>query len=147
MKFSTKSKYDSMQLIFKVTKLLHKYIGLILILFMLWMAISGILMNHPDLISSISVPGWLVPEQYHIKNWNRSSLINLVFSAKDPRVAYLAGKQGIWKSEDGGFSFSPMMNGLPNTDYYRKTKHLLYLKDSDVLLVATFRGLFFCNTK
>lgn len=68
-----------MEKVFKISKWLHKYIGLALILFLMWMSISGVLMNHPDLISGIAVPRWLVPSQYHPYNWNRGGIITAVF--------------------------------------------------------------------
>ena len=134
-----------MQRIFKISKWLHKYIGLVLLLFMIWMGLSGILMNHPDLISSISVPAWLLPPQYTIQNWNRSALIDLVFPNDNPNTAYLAGKQGIWKTVDAGQTFTPFTTGLPNSDYYNKTKDLLFLEESNQLLAGTDGGLYFCD--
>ncbi len=131
--------------IFKVSKWLHKYIGLGLILFMVWTSISGILMNHPGLVSGVSVPGWLVPPQYHVRNWNRSSLVTLEFSKRNPDVAYLAGKQGIWKTGDGYRNFTPMMDGLPRSQYYRKAKDLLLLEEESLLLAATEGGLYRCD--
>ncbi len=134
-----------MQSIFKISKWLHKYIGLVLLLFMIWMSISGILMNHPGLISKISVPAWLLPPQYQIKNWNRSALVDLVFPRENPDTAYLAGKQGIWKTIDAGQTFTPFANGLPNSDYYNKTKDLLLLEESNQLLAGTDGGLYVCD--
>lgn len=134
-----------MQRIFKISKWLHKYIGLVLLLFIIWMSISGILMNHPNLISGISVPSWLLPPQYKIQNWNRSALTDLVFSSKNSNTAYLAGKQGIWKTVDAGQTFTPFTNGLPNSDYYNKTKDLLLLEESNLLLAGTNGGLYACN--
>ncbi|KAA3609315.1 MAG: PepSY domain-containing protein [Calditrichaeota bacterium] len=135
-----------MQWLFRKSKWIHKYIGLILVLFLIWMSVSGILMNHPNLISGLSVPKWLVPSPYHIENWSRSALIKLVYSSQNPQTAYGCGKQGIWKSEDGGRSFAPMMAGLPESRFYRKTYDLLLLESShNQLIAATHNGLFSCD--
>jgi len=36
-----------MKRFFHISRWLHKYVGLLLILFLMWMSISGVLMNHP----------------------------------------------------------------------------------------------------
>jgi hypothetical protein len=130
---------------FKVSRWIHKYLGLFLVLFLMWMSISGVLLNHPELISGISVPRWLIPSQYHLKNWNRSAMINLVFSTKDPRVAFAAGKAGVWKTVDAGESFTPMADGFPASPYYRKTKSIFLLEDPIRALFAGTKGGLFVN--
>lgn len=135
-----------MRKIFLKTKWLHKYLGLLLIVFLMWMSISGILLNHPELIANVSAPNWLTPKSYKVENWNRSSLINLLYSQHNPDIVYLAGKKGVWKSVDGGRSFSAMNNGFPHSDFYLKTNHiLLWGKDQSLLFAATDGGLFVCD--
>ena len=80
-----------MKWLFRTSKWIHKYLGLLLILFIGWMSVSGILMNHPDWISGLSVPRWLVPPQYRIHNWSRGALRVGVFSEQDPAVGYIGG--------------------------------------------------------
>jgi hypothetical protein len=110
------------------------------------MGLSGILLNHPSLISDLSVPGWLVPSQYRVQDWNRSRLINLVYSQRNPNIAYAAGKEGVWKTADGGSSFQPMTDGFPSSRFYRKTNHvLLWEEDSSLLFAGTDCGLFVCD--
>ncbi len=135
-----------MQTALKISKWLHKYLGLILILFLMWMSLSGVLLNHPELIADFSVPRWLVPPQYHIDNWNRSALTKLIFSPQDANLAFASGKQGIWVTRDGGHSFAPMMKGLPSERYYRKTADI-YLVEAEpsCLLAGTNRGLYVCD--
>lgn len=133
-----------MKRIFKISKWLHKYIGLALILFLMWMSLSGVLMNHPDLISGISVPRWLVPSQYHPDNWNRSGILNAVFSKANPGVAYLGGKLGVFKSINGNVLENPIDNCFPSSSFYRKTNHLFLLESDSTahLLAATDGGLY-----
>lgn len=113
----------------------------------MWMSVSGILLNHPELISGRSVPGWLVPAQYHIRNWDRSALIELIYSRHHPRLAFAAGKKGVWKTLDGGRNFQPLNNGFPASEYYRKTNDI-FLWESEqksFLLAATDGGLYAYN--
>jgi len=147
-RYSTvQEKTGAARVAFRASRWVHKYIGLGLILFMIWMSVSGILMNHPRLISGVSVPAWLLPPQYVTQNWNRSALINLVYSPSNPQIAYAAGKLGIYKSEDGARTFRSMMDGLPDSWYYRKTRHLLLLEDLNLLLAATDGGLYVCDPR
>lgn len=128
----------------RTSKWLHKVLGLGLILFLVWMSLSGVLLNHPDLIAGASVPRWLVPSQYHPHNWNRSGIISAVFPASEPDTAYLAGNLGIFRSRHGRVSARPLHEGLPDSDFYRKTRQLFLLQApaGEELLAATAGGLF-----
>ena len=131
------------KVLYRKSRWLHKYIGLFLILFLMWMSLSGIVLNHPRVVANLSVPRWLIPPAYKIKNWNRSSLIGLVYTHQQPHVLYAYGKKGVWKSSDGGRSFVPMQNGLARSLYYLKTNHLfLWEKGKPFLLAATDGGLY-----
>lgn len=135
-----------MRKVFRKSKWIHKWIGLVLILFLIWMSASGILLNHPEWISDISVPARLLPPQYTPENWNRSALIDLVFSPQNPQVLYAAGKQGVWRSGDGGKTFRNFEQNFESSWYYKKTKDL-YVSDGETpfLLAGTDGGLFVCN--
>jgi len=130
--------------VFTKSKWIHKYIGLGIILFLMWMSVSGILLNHPDMIANVSVPGWLVPAQYHIKNWNRSSLVSLVYSRQDSQLVFAGGTQGVWRSTDGGKTFKRYEDNFPRSLYYKKTRHLFLQEDIKpyYLLAATDGGLY-----
>ncbi|MBT3589404.1 MAG: PepSY domain-containing protein [Candidatus Marinimicrobia bacterium] len=123
-------KRQKKSLLFRFSKWIHKYVGLILVAFLLWMSVSGILLNHPKAISSISIPSWAVPSHYIPNNWNRSSLTHVVYSQLQKDLVFGSGKSGVWKSNDGGKTFIPFMDGkYPNSEFYRKTNHL-YLQES-----------------
>ncbi len=133
-----------MNAIHRSSKWLHKVLGLALILFLIWVSLSGVLLNHLDLIAGVSVPRWLVPSQYHPQNWNRSGIISAVFPESEPGTAYLAGKLGIDKRVDGQVSPQPVHAGLPDSDFCRKTQQLFLLQrpEGEWLLAATEGGLY-----
>lgn len=134
-----------MKWLYRKSRWIHKYIGLFVIIFVIWMSISGILLNHPEMIADISVPKWLTPAQYSFNNWNRSAIIQAQFSQKTPGLAYFAGKAGIWKTENDGDTFAAAMQGMPAADFYRKTYSILLLEDRNALLAGTEKGLFWCD--
>ncbi len=133
-----------MKRLFRLSRWIHKYVGLLLLLFLAWMSLSGVLMNHPHLISGFSVPAWLTPPQYRPENWNRNMMTDLVFSRDRPEIAFAAGKTGVWITTDGGYHFEPYNDGLPESLFYRKTRDL-FLWEADglaILFAATDGGLY-----
>lgn len=130
--------------LYRKSRWLHKVFGLILIPFLIWMSISGIILNHPHLTASINMPAWLIPGEYDVKNWNRSSIIGAVRS-KDGRL-FLYGKKGVWQVTSEK-TVENLGEGFPKAALYKKTNHLVLLtrgKDSS-LLAATDGGLYFTH--
>lgn len=133
-----------MKRLFKTSKWFHKYLGLALILFLMWESVSGIMMNHPELISDFSVPRWAVPEHYHVKNWSRSSLIKMIYSERDSVRAFACGKVGVWETKDGGKTFHSYMNDFPTSPFYKKTNDIFLLnyESEEYIFAATDGGLY-----
>ena len=120
----------------------HKFIGLSIILPLIWMSISGILLNHKELIEDYTMPHWLVPPMYNINNFTRSSIIDFV---KIDDKTFIAGKKGIYLLDNKKLiSFS---NGLRDEVILRKVWDLHYLKNKNILLAATEGGLYYLPIK
>lgn len=135
-----------MRLLFRTSRWLHKYVGLLLIVFAIWMSASGILMNHPDWIAGVSVPNWLVPPQYRMENWRRGALRCAVFSEHEHDTGFIAGSQGVWKTSNGGETFQSFNVGLPESPYYRRTNSIALCENgTDRLYAATRGGLYVCT--
>lgn len=137
-----------MKKIFKFSKWIHKWSSLLICIILIWMSISGILLNHPEIISNISVPSSFLPEDYNLVNWNRSAIVEAEFATN--KTAYFGGHEGIFKTDDGGYSFTNLnKNGFPNAAYNRKTKSIALFSDNseDVLFAGTFSGLYKFNSK
>ncbi|MBL7014691.1 MAG: PepSY domain-containing protein [Candidatus Marinimicrobia bacterium] len=146
--FYSKENRKGKSLLFKLSKWIHKYVGLGLVFFLIWMSISGILLNHPKAISSLAIPKWAVPSHYIPQNWNRSSLTRIVYSDFEQDVVFASGKTGVWKSVNGGHTFDPFMEGnYPKSDYYRKTNdiYLLETAETSLLFAGNDYGLFRVN--
>ncbi|MEN6496735.1 MAG: PepSY-associated TM helix domain-containing protein [Thermoguttaceae bacterium] len=132
--------------VFAASRWLHRYLGLLLCLYLIVEGATGILLNHPSLIRGFSVPRWLVPPSYRIEDWNRGAMRTVVFSAQNPSLGFVAGTEGVWKTTDGGITFRPMASYYPRSRAERRTNHLLLLEDNGParLLAATRNGLFAC---
>jgi hypothetical protein len=133
--------------VFKISKAIHKYTGVVFLLYFVLVGITGILINHPSLIRSFSVSAFLLPEGYRFRDWNRMSLREAVYSGTTTDTLYIAGKAGVWQSRDGGKTFAGMVQGFPESAYNRDPRALLLVeKDGGSRLFAgTSSGLYFCN--
>lgn len=131
----------------KKSRWIHKYFGLTLLLFLAWMSISGILLNHPNLIKKISVPAFLIPNNYIPENWNRGTLKNIIYTKelkKDSLLLY--GNEGIFIAPQGGFPILPYMQGeFPKAARLKRTNHIWTDTLNHRFLAATNDGLFVCQ--
>ncbi|NLR90291.1 PepSY-associated TM helix domain-containing protein [Flammeovirga agarivorans] len=130
-----------MKKLYSFFKKWHKYIGIGISIILIWMSISGILLNHSNWIANYGVPTNWLPEDYVLKNWNRGGINDAIFVNENH--IFLGGKFGIWESKDGGKTFhSAMNNGFTTAPYYLKTNDLLFDKKHNILYAATFEGVY-----
>lgn len=137
-----------MKKIYKISKWLHKWTSITISVILIWMSISGILLNHPELIENISVPQWMLPNEYDLVNWNRSSIIQAESSQFNNKNIYFCGNEGVFASLDGGYTFTNLsLNGYPNSTYLKRTKSIALVESSDnpYLYAGTYDGLYVLN--
>ena len=89
----------------------HKWLGIIVSLFFLVFALSGIVLNHRTQLSSVDVSRNLMPEEYQYKNWNNASVRSAITIAPDSILVY--GNMGIWLSGADLSQFSDFSKGFP----------------------------------
>jgi hypothetical protein len=125
----------------------HKWVGLLgLVLFAL-MAISGIGLNHPDLIAGIDLPRSILPGDYEYRNWNRASLRGVVHLPLDGEGAssgapgFVFGEAGVWDLRQGAAPVD-FNAGLPDSYYKRDVRALHFFEDADLLMAGTRGGLY-----
>lgn len=138
------------KLLYTISIKVHKYVGLLIIVYIMYMSISGILLNHPRLIADFSAPSTLTPKSYEIKNWSGGAFRGAVNSVNCPDKIWIYGYNGIWYSADGGDTFSSFMNGeFPKSSYGRKVKDLIVFNKNgkEFLLIGTYEGLYLCDIK
>ncbi|MEA2110104.1 MAG: PepSY-associated TM helix domain-containing protein [Pseudomonadota bacterium] len=129
----------------RIVQWLHKYCALLGLFFFTWMALSGIILNHPQLLKKYSLPNQIMPANYQYRNWNRMSWRDAVFSASHENILYVGGKEGVWKSLNQGKSFQPLTAGFPAATYERDTLSLLLAinQEQETLYAGTRSGLFY----
>ena len=121
----------STQTLFRVSKWLHKYVGLSFLLVFLFVAVTGIFLNHPALLSGLSVPASWLGKSYQYANWNRFTFRDaLVFESG---AMLVGGKMGIWYSSGPGAAFQEMNEGLSDSFYLQDINCLLAVESGQNL--------------
>lgn len=130
----------------KKSRWLHKYFGLVLLLFLAWMSISGVLLNHPNIIKNIGVNKSLIPDSYIPNNWNRSTLKNILYTKNIKQDSLLLyGNEGIFISSAKANIIKPYMRGdFPTSPRLKRTNHLWADTINNRILAATNNGLYVC---
>ncbi len=128
--------------LFKYSRVLHRYSGILFLLYFLVMGLSGVLLNHPKLISRLSVPSILVPQSHQLENGRRMAIRD---SISTPGQLFIAGRGGVWQSRDQGLHFEPLGRGFPDSAYNRDTLSLHYDPADRRLFAGTRSGLYSYN--
>ena len=123
---------------YKITaKKLHKYLGIPLCVLLLFASLSGILLNHRDLLRQIDVPRWLLPKNYAYTNWNNGAFRGAV---KTSRGVYLYGTAGLWRTDSTlTQSPSPELAGLASGGDERRMIALVSDSTETLWAISQFR--------
>jgi hypothetical protein len=117
----------------------HKWLGLILAVFFIMFALSGIVMNHRGFFSRFDVNRNWLPKEYRYKNWNNAAVRGATSISNDSLLVY--GNIGIWLTDNNLSSFSDFNKGFPKGIDNRKISDLIQTNDGK-LFAATLFGLF-----
>lgn len=123
----------------KKLKKYHKWPGLIIAFILIYYAITGMLMNHRELISSFNINRSVLPKNYNYINWNQAALKGNLALSKDSTLLY--GNIGIWLTDSSYSKFVDFNNGFPMGMDNRKIFDI-HLTDNHNLYAATLFGLY-----
>ncbi|MWN75667.1 PepSY domain-containing protein [Labilibaculum sp. A4] len=128
----------------KFLKKYHKWPSLALTFFILLFAISGIVMNHRGVFSSVDVDRKYLGSEYQYSNWNKAAVKSAVTIQGDTALIY--GNIGIWKTTDNFKTFQDFNSGFTSGVDNRKIEKVI--KTSwGALYAGTLFGLFYYNPK
>ena len=116
----------------------HKWPGIMIAFFALLYAISGIILNHRNMISSVDLSRNLMPPGYQYKNWNLSGVRSSLTVGKDSLLIY--GNIGIWMATKDLSNFQDFNNGFPDGIDMRKIYAVV--KFRNLLVAGTHFGLY-----
>jgi len=128
--------------LYSAFKKYHKWPALVFTVFFIFFSISGILMNHRELISSIDINRKYLPNNYELQSWNLASVKGSKALNSDSVIFY--GGAGIWITNQNFSSWTPFMNGIPIGSDNRKIFDFEATSKSNYLAATRF-GLYHFN--
>jgi len=117
----------------------HKWPGIVITLFVILFCLSGIFMNHRELISAIDINRSVLPDEYSYQNWNKGAVKSVCLLEGDSALVY--GNVGVWLTTDHFKTFQDWNAGFPAGTDNRKISKILKTPDGK-LLAGTYFGLF-----
>jgi hypothetical protein len=125
--------------VYKWFKKYHKWFGVVLAVFVLLFASSGIILNHRPLLSTVDIDRSWLPRQYQYHNWNMAAVRGSVDLQNDTLLIY--GNIGVWKVTDDLKTWIDFNRGFPPGIDQRKISKML-LMDNGTLVAGTLFGLY-----
>ena len=89
----------------------HKWFSLVATLFILFFAVSGIVLNHRELLSKADISRNLLPPIYRYNNWNLAAVKGAVRGGGDTLLVY--GNIGVWRTGSTFREFRDLNAGFP----------------------------------
>ena len=115
---------------------LHKWPGIVIAIFAIHFAFSGIIMNHRSLFSGVELSRKWLPRTYEYQNWNQAAVRGGLSVGKDSILFF--GNIGVWiKAKQSYIDYN---QGFPKGIDNRKINQLIRYKAK--LIAATQFGLF-----
>ncbi|MCX6237365.1 MAG: PepSY-associated TM helix domain-containing protein [Bacteroidia bacterium] len=115
---------------------LHKWPGIIITIFAIHFAFSGIIMNHRSFFSGVDVSRKWLPRSYEYQNWNQAAVRGGIDMGQDSLLFF--GNIGAWiKTKQGYIDYN---QGFPQGIDNRKINQLIRFREK--LIAATQFGLF-----
>lgn len=122
----------------------HRWLGLVLSVFMLVFCVSGIILNHREALSGCEVSRKWLPASYHIKNFNngvvkgtvvkKSAAHSLSSENCDSVLAY--GCAGVFLTDSRLSTWQDFNAGLPESIDERNVRHVVKAKDGSLWCAA-----------
>ncbi len=128
----------------KFFKWLHRWPALVVSIFLIFWAFSGVVLNHRYTFSSIDVNRQILAKEYRYKNWNNASLKGSCDIGADSVLVY--GNMGVWLTNAGYSDFRDFNNGFPNGIDHRKV-YKVFKTGSGTVLAGTLFGLYKYNSE
>lgn len=117
----------------------HKWAGIVLSFFLLLFSTSGILLNHREIISSLSIPRTVLSSSYQYNNWNIASLKSSIKTDSLHTLFY--GNIGCWIHNQNDNTWTNFNDGFPKGIDNRKISKVL-LTSNGRLFAGTMFGLY-----
>jgi len=117
----------------------HKWPSLALTVFVLLFAVSGVVMNHRGVFSSVDVGRKYLGSEYQYTNWNNAAVKSAITIQGDTALIY--GNIGVWKTTDNFKSFQDFNSGFKLGVDNRKIEKIIKTNSGEIFAGSLF-GLF-----
>ncbi len=128
----------------KFFKKYHKWLGLIVSLFLIIFSISGIILNHRYLLSSVDISRKWMPDVYSYKNWNNAAVRSAITIAPNQVLVY--GNMGIYLSDSNLTQFTDYTKGF-DTGIDNKKIDKIFKDSKGNIYAGSLFGLYRLNLK
>ncbi len=116
-------------------KKLHKWPSLLIAVFIILWAASGVVLNHRHLVSSLDLDRTYLPSEHRYDNWNNAALRGSI--CIDSNLSWFFGNTGVWEFDIRDTSWKDLRKGFPAGADHHKVNCLL----------KTEEGEYFCGTR
>jgi len=124
----------------KALKWIHRWFGVLAAFFILMFALSGIVMNHRNLVSTVSISRNCLPKDYRYQNWNLAAVKGATQISQDSILVY--GNIGVWLTDSLFSKFADFNKGIRKGIDNRKAFQILKTPNGNVY-VAMLSGLYY----
>lgn len=134
----------------------HKWFGIGLCLFLVLFSLSGILLNHREVVSGADVSRKFLPKSYRFSQWNNGLLKGTLvlreeaesegdfsgtLSEKSASRVLIYGAGGLWLTDSLANSWEDFNQGLPSGADLRNIRAVVQMPKGEIFAVGSF-GLF-----
>lgn len=120
----------------KFFKKYHKWVGLVLAFFITMSALSGIVMNHRKVISTIDIPRCILPKDFRYDSWNNASVKGSIKLSSDSILLY--GGAGIWLTDSTQSQFVDFSSGFKKGADNRIVSRIVKNSHGNTFAASTF---------
>lgn len=114
----------------------HRWAGLLAAVFILVFCVSGIILNHRDLVTGAEVSRKLMPPSYKIKNYNNGVIKGTLPLDKDSLLAF--GNCGVWLTDRNFTGLTDFNRGFRKGVDNRNIRNIVRTKNGDIWCAAQY---------
>jgi len=121
----------------------HKWVGVFFSVFIILFCLSGIVMNHRRFFARYDISRSILPECYHIDDWNQSivqgtlDICGTRFGAHNDDILAF-GQTGIWLTDSHFSRWSDFNNGIAEGIDNRKISNVVMSHDGNLWCAALY---------
>lgn len=115
----------------------HKWLGLILSLFLILFSLSGIVLNHRSLVANAALSRRYLPSEYHFSAWN-NGLLRGTITLDDSTGILAYGTAGVWLTDSMGNIWQAYNKGLPDGADHKTIRRVLQTESGTVFACTPF---------